>query len=258
MIQICRLSGQMQIPAVSPPPAVIALPVADSKPATPAPLATEPEKPVTPPAPVYVAIAAAPVVNASPVAEAEKLSIPAVHVKMPIPLTEKVTPEPQAGTEHDLPVQSHHTSSISIKSVTKADQLANSVKTEVILDRTGSFTFEQMEESLLRFAELKKHDSAMFYSALTSYKTSLLPDNVILLTVGNTVLEKELNERRNLLLEFLRNELKNDFISMQVIVTEQPSETKKFMNDREKLDAMGMQNPNVNKLRDQLNLELDL
>jgi hypothetical protein len=61
-----------------------------------------------------------------------------------------------------------------------------------------------------------------------------------------------------MLLEFLRNEMKNDFITMQVSVTEQQSENKKYMNDRDKLDAMAAQNPNVNKLRDQLNLELDL
>ena len=126
------------------------------------------------------------------------------------------------------------------------------------MDRTGIFTFEQIEESLLRYAEFKKADSALYYAALTSYKPALLPDNVLEITVGNTVLEKELNERRNMLLEFLRNEMKNDFITLKVIVTEQQSDTKKYMNDREKLDAMASQNPNVNKLRDQLNLELDM
>ena len=81
---------------------------------------------------------------------------------------------------------------------------------------------------------------------------------MLLITVGNQILEKELNDRRNMLLDYLREDMKNDFITMKVIVTEQVSETKKYMNDREKLDAMAAQNPNVNRLRDQLNLELDL
>ena len=76
--------------------------------------------------------------------------------------------------------------------------------------------------------------------------------------VGNVVHEKELNNQRNNLLEFLRDELKNDFLTLKVTVTEQIQETKKYMTDRDKLDAMAAQNPNVNKLRDQLNLELDL
>ena len=258
LIQICRLSGQMEMPAVSSPPVIKAAPVSDSKLVTPVQVVAEPLPPVTPPVPAPEVIAPAAVIDAVPVPEAEKSSAPLVDSIPPIQAAKEVEPGIGSAPEHDVPVQSHHTSSISIKSVTRADQLANSVKTEVLLDRTGTVTFEQMEEALLRFAELKKADSAMFYSALTSYKTILQPDNVILVTVGNTVLEKELNERRNMLLEFLRNELKNDFITMQVTVTEQPSETKKYMNDREKLDAMAFQNPNVNKLRDQLNLELDL
>ncbi len=140
----------------------------------------------------------------------------------------------------------------------QADQLSGSVKADIVKDKNETFTFEQLEETILRFAELKKSDSALFYSALTSFKSVLQPENVLLMTVGNTVLAKELNERRNILLEFLREELKNDFITLQVEVTEQPTENKKYMTDRDKLDAMAVQNPNVNKLRDQLNLELDL
>jgi len=195
-----------------------------------------------------------------PIAEADSLNSvpPVIDIKPEVIAEKEILPESAQIPEHDIPVQSHHRSSFSIKSVMQADQLASSVKTDQVKDRSAVFTFEQLEESLLRFAEMKKDDSALFYSALTSYKLVLQTDNVFLVTVGNTVLEKELNERRNMLLEFLREELKNDFITMQVIVTEQPSDTKKYMNDREKLDAMAAQNPNVNKLRDQLNLELDM
>ena len=140
----------------------------------------------------------------------------------------------------------------------KADQLANSIKQEVVKDRSEVFTLEQLETSLLKYAELKKDESALYYAALTTFKPELLVGNVLQVTVGNTVLEKELNDRRNILLEHLRDEMKNDSITLQVKVTEQVAENKKYMNDRDKLDAMGLQNPNVNKLRDQLNLDLDI
>jgi len=269
LIQICKLSGQMQMqagiqPVMQAAAAIETKPVATpviqpqiiAEPAPPVvsqaqvPAAAIPELIPAPnqtsnPTPVNVTI---PVISETPVAEV-----------IPQPETVKVSePEVVEAPQHDVPVQSHHRSSFSIKSVMQADQLAGSVKADVIKDRTGTFTFEQLEESLLRFAELKKFDSALFYAALTSYKAVLQPDNVLLLTVGNTVLEKELNERRNILLEFLREELKNDFITLQIIVTEQQTEIKKYMNDRDKLDAMAVQNPNVNKLRDQLNLDLDL
>jgi len=281
LIQICKLSGQMQMQAGIQPVAVQAAVVMETQ---PAPVTVSqpqrivaPTPPVETPAPVIAAVIPAPVPTSIPTPTPTPVQI-AVPIVVPTPVAEvkpqpeipvsEVIPQPEivkvpdpevAETpQHDVPVQSHHRSSFSIKSVMQADQLAGSVKADIVKDRAETFTFEQIEASLLRFAELKKFDSALFYAALTSYKAVLQPDNVLLITVGNTVLEKELNERRNMLLDFLREELKNDFISMDITVTEQPTETKKYMNDRDKLDAMAAQNPNVNRLRDQLNLELDL
>jgi DNA polymerase-3 subunit gamma/tau len=262
LIQICRLSGQMQIPAVTLPPVVQAAAINETKPGpaivSQSRIIAEPAPPST--SPVQIPIVSVPEPIETPVQVTAPITpVTLVDEAISKPETSKVSePEIDEKPEHDIPVQSHHRSSISIKSVTKADQLAGSVKADEVKDRTGTFTFEQIEESLLRFAEVKKEDSALFYSALTSYKTVLQPDNVLLITVGNTVLEKEINERRNMLLDFLREELKNDFITMQVKVTEQPTESKKYMTDRDKLDAMALQNPSINKLRDQLNLELDL
>jgi DNA polymerase-3 subunit gamma/tau len=275
LIQICKLSGQMQMQAGIQPNAVQVSVVSETKP-TPTVVSqpqviTEPVPPVTNPAVIQAAAIAEPIATPIPV-QVSVPTIPETPVTETIPQPEttfsKVIPQPEPPKvsepevfetpEHDVPVQSHHRSSFSIKSVLQADQLAGSVKADQVKDRTGIFTFEQIEEALLRFAEIKKFDSALFYAALTSYKAVLQPDDVLLLTVGNTVLAKELNDRRNLLLEFLRDELKNDFITMQIVVTEQQTETKKYMNDRDKLDAMAAQNPNVNRLRDQLNLELDL
>jgi hypothetical protein len=108
---------------------------------------------------------------------------------------------------------------------------------------------------------LNKQDSTLLYSALTErYPHELQqPGNVLIIRVVNKVLESALNLGRTDLLDFLRDKMKNDSITLQVIVNEpSPSETKKYMNDRDKLDDMASRYPNVNKLRDQLNLELDL
>jgi len=271
LIQICRLSGMMQMPVVPQTPVIPVAVVAEVKPVQPVvtqtPIVSETPAQVVTPEPTQVEKNPEPVpVFTTPIVETTPPS-PGLNENQVNPVPE-VTPEPEVKNEilsepeeipeHDVPVQSHHTSSISIKSILKADQLAGSVKTEVVKERIEPFTFEQIEAVLLRYAELKKFDSALYYAALTSYKPILLEGNVLQITVGNKILEKELNDRRNILLEFLREELKNDFITMQVVVTEQVSESKKYMNDRDKLDAMGAQNPNVNRLRDQLNLELDL
>ncbi len=255
LIQICRYSGQMNMPNITQPPAIQSSAVAEPKQVAYSQVASTPVTPAiaTPLIPIAPNPITAPLAE-TPAVVAEN---PPAQITVPQPQPTKAA-EIEAKPDHDAPVQSHHTSSISIKSITKADQLANSVKADVVKDRTGSYTFEQIEASLLRFAEMKKADSSLFYSALTSYKPVLQPNNVLLITVGNTVLEKELNERRNMLLEFLREEMKNDFVTMQILVSEQPLETKKYLNDRDKLEIMANLNPNVGKLKDQLNLELDL
>ncbi len=297
LIQICKLSGQMQMPAVT-QAAVIKAAIAPEVNQAPVvvpqlPVVSEPKIQVATPTPVQAEISTAQIFSEPTVAVESAVQVPSeiISEPTPVPVSEPDTPvppivpvavasvvtpapvaeittppqpikeipaEPEHVPEHDAPVQSHHTSSISIKSILKADQLAGSVKPDVVKERNEPFAFEQIEETLLRYAELKKFDSALYYAALTSYKPTLQPGNVLLITVGNKILEKELNDRRNILLDYLRDEMKNDFITMQIFVTEQVSETKKYMNDREKLDAMAAQNPNVNRLRDQLNLELDL
>lgn len=272
LIQICRLSGQMQMPTVTQTPAIQVVPSKDSKSDT----GLQPqvvEEPKT--------IAATPVKTpeepAAPVADVVVNVEDTVIENEPVPLPLKAEqPEPESENkpglvslsenkidspelpEHDAPVQSHHVSSFSIKSILKADQLAKSVESGPVVERTEDFTAEQIEESLARYAETKKEESALYYAALTTFKPVLQPGNVLLVTVENKILEKEFNDRRNTLLEYLRSEMKNDSITVQVTVTEKPSETKKYMNDRDKLDDMASRNPSINRLRDQLNLELDL
>lgn len=268
LIQICRLSGQMQMPVVTAVPGIqpTQQPVQANQPAAQSTTITQVNsapvnKPVTEtPAEKQTAI---PTSASDPqqVYASQETVNPPTNTSTHAP-SEQEKPAPTAEVEkkpeHDVPVQSHHASSISIKSILKADQLANSVKTEVVQERTEEFTLESIEAVVMQYAESKKEDSALYYSALTSYKIHLETGNIIIFTVGNTVLEKEFNDRRNQLQAHLRNTVKNDSITLQVTVSEQPVENKKYMNDREKLDAMAAQNPNVNKLRDQLNLDLDV
>jgi DNA polymerase-3 subunit gamma/tau len=270
LIHICRLSGQMSMPVITTTPAIQhsasqgqTNQVVDIKSVVETPDIVAAAETVKAPE-VEIKPAVTPITVPEPVSAPEAPPVAGEQipdVKAVETISNQDSPKKQEQVtppEHDVPVQSHHVSSFSIKSVLKADQLARSVEAAPELNRNENFTFEQLESALLNYAENKKEESALYYSALTSYKPVLQPDNVLVITVGNTVLEKDFNDRRNVLLEFLRNEMKNDSITLQVTVTEQPSETKKYLNDREKLDAMSAQNPNLSKLRDQLNLELDL
>ena len=256
LIQICKLSGQMIMPVVT--QMIQPASVSESKPEPLSQVANVPENAVTPSAsnPTQTPLTTT-TLPTSYASASQAVVSKGVATKDDLPPTSP-SPATKPLPTHDVPVQSHHQSSISIKGLANADELANSVVNEPALNRRESFTFEQIEQALLKFAESIKEDSALYYSALTAYKPGLQANNLLIITVGNSVLEKEFNERRNTLLEFLRQEMKNDFITIRTVVSEQPLETKKYMSDQEKLNAMVQANPNVEKLRDQLSLELDV
>jgi DNA polymerase-3 subunit gamma/tau len=251
LVQICQLSGRIAVREISAP----SVPVAVAPPAPVAQAEPSPEKvPTAIDNSVNIPVSAekTPELNAVVTAKLEIQSVPAPEPKpIAVPIDDKKE-------EHELPVQSHHASSFSIKSVTKADQLANSVKSAPVQVRSELFTPEQVETAVIAYAEAHKAESALLFSALTTYKPLLQDTNVLLLTVENTVLQKELSDSRNALLDFVRNEIKNDSVTMQIQVSEKPSEDKKYLSDQDKLNQMASQYPNVGKLKDQLNLELDL
>ena len=75
--------------------------------------------------------------------------------------------------------------------------------------------------------------------------------------MSNIVLEKEFNSRKKKLIEELSNVLQNDFINIEVKVTEEQTAEKKYLTDAEKLNMMIEENPNVKTLLDELNLDFD-
>ncbi len=123
--------------------------------------------------------------------------------------------------------------------------------------RDEDFSQEQLEAAFLKFAEARKEGSGMLFTALTSHKPEKKEGYLISITVDNSILLKELNESWTEMQGFLKDELKNDLIKMESAVTTQPVENKRFLNDKDKLDAMKSKNPQLTNLMDQLNLELD-
>lgn len=164
---------------------------------------------------------------------------------------------PKALPAQDVPVQSHHISSTSIKGITKVQPVQEVVGQPSVPDRTEPIAIDAVENCINKYAESKREESSLYFSALTGFKPEMPEKNVILLKVANTILEQEFNDRRNHFLSFLRDELKNDIFTFSIEVTNQEPEVKKFLTDKEKLESMFNSNPNVKELRDQLNLDFD-
>jgi len=279
LVQMCRLSGNMVMQAApsgkdqanvqSQPISVASTAVPQSEsngtsiikntpevliPSTKAEVAPQPnvsqaEKPLISPvqqeASAHPESKIAQVVEIAATPEAQKKSVPEET-------------KPDADEQKAVPVQAHHISSTSIKDITNAALRSKLVEEKEVEFRTEKFTLEQIQESVSRFAETNKEDSALLYAALTDFKPTLVSETVFSITVKNNVLEKELNERRNKLLEYVRNEIMNDAVTLQIAISDVQVETKKYMSDTDKFREMVDQNPNVRKITDQLNLELDI
>jgi DNA polymerase-3 subunit gamma/tau len=81
-------------------------------------------------------------------------------------------------------------------------------------------------------------------------------DYTIGLTIDNVVQEKELSDRKLDILTFLRNNLNNYKLQLQLTLNKNPENTKPF-TPQEKFKKMAEKNPAIKKLKDKFDLEID-
>jgi len=96
----------------------------------------------------------------------------------------------------------------------------------------------------------------MFYVALTKNKPILKDNFLIEQTVDNKVQESDIANRKQDLLSYIRSELNNFQVQLNVIVSKTPSVDKPYTS-RDKYESMLKKNPALGKLKSQLNLDID-
>ncbi len=256
LIQICQAGNPVQA-TVTPTQPVQAAPAATVP-------ASKPEPVVMAPQPSTVQATTAPA--ATP--ETKPVGIPAPEPagKTPVPTEPAKEEQPKPAPESNGPLSTEpatrypSTSMHSIKDLMSQGARVTPKVSEsgpVVL-REEPFTAEQLQSAFLAFGETVKEDSAMLFTALTAHQPELQDNSTIVIKLDNAILQKEINDSWNELLSFLKDELKNDLIRMETVVSNQPVENKRFMSDKDKLEAMKLKNPEIATLTDQLNLELDV
>jgi len=83
-----------------------------------------------------------------------------------------------------------------------------------------------------------------------------LVDETIILKLLNPIQVDILNDFKDELMEYLRNELKNDHLSIKTEVI-QLSDKKMLYTTKEKLDFLIEKNPELKNLKDKLGLDTD-
>jgi DNA polymerase-3 subunit gamma/tau len=118
------------------------------------------------------------------------------------------------------------------------------------------FTLDQLETTWDEFSETLRIEMPHLSTTLKKHRPILKEDFLIEFCVDNKVLADDLNQQRNVLLEFLVSHLNNNKIHLQIIVADHPTALKPY-TDREKFGRMAEKNPGLLDLREQMDLEID-
>jgi DNA polymerase III subunit gamma/tau len=98
-------------------------------------------------------------------------------------------------------------------------------------------------------------DSQSLYVAMTNFEPVISPTGMIKVKVDNAIQENLIHERKAELLGFLRKELNNYAIQLETSIVENQRQQKAYL-PKEKLEKLIEKNPDVEKLRKDLDLDL--
>ena len=119
------------------------------------------------------------------------------------------------------------------------------------------FNYEEFISVWNEFAEIvKKQNKQNLYTTLTAKKPVVEDNHKITLSVDNDVQIEDLKIEQTELLGYLKNKLKNNKLTFTALLVETERE-KKIFTSRDKFKRMAEINPNIIKLKQKLDLELD-
>ena len=148
--------------------------------------------------------------------------------------------------------------SISITQPTVANSAQEDTKKEIQQENLNNeFTDIDLQKAWTDFAKTLPIEA----NRLKSYIESNLPERIsgtptFEVRISNSMQEKELLACKRELLDFLRSELKNSFVEMQLKMNE-IEETRKILSPEDKYKQMAQKNPALVKLRTGLGFEID-
>ena len=130
-------------------------------------------------------------------------------------------------------------------------------KTPLLNELKEPFTEEQLLQNWAKYAKLAQEQGKLqLYATLTGRQPSLKDNFVIEWPLDNRSQEEMIEKEKTDLLGYLRRELKNTEIKLSTIVSKDES-AKKLYTAHDKFQHMAQKNPNINKLKQQFDLEID-
>ena len=121
-----------------------------------------------------------------------------------------------------------------------------------------SFTKESVKKFWRMFAyKVKENGMETFYNALIKREPVFLEDTRFALEVDNKVQEDYINPILSDFVTYLRQQLKNHSISVEIVLTEDPMKEVKFLTGKDKFNALARKNKNLHTLKSLFNLDIE-
>jgi DNA polymerase-3 subunit gamma/tau len=155
----------------------------------------------------------------------------------------------------DKPTGSLSESTLSIKAQLAAHRMKKVVAEEDL--PRNQFSTDALISCTRKYAHiLKDLGKETFYHALIK-RDPKLTDETITLIVDNEVQIAYITPLLTEFVEFLKTELKNGFLDVKLLVTEQIESEQKPTTGKEKYQALARRNPNIHTLKNRFNLDIE-
>jgi DNA polymerase-3 subunit gamma/tau len=185
--------------------------------------------------------------------------IPASYFNSSLVIEEKTTKQEknEIKPKLDLKITQLSNSGLSLKSLEKKEEnntISNSVYSEVDLEE-NPYTEDDIIALWEKYSEMMEKKGRFNIASILRIDKPKLLENTIKLTLPNSINKVELGIEKKEILDFIRKNLKNNNVFIDLIVDEKIEE-KLVYTDKDKYDLMKKKNPNLEKLKNSFNLSI--
>ena len=122
--------------------------------------------------------------------------------------------------------------------------------------RTEAFTPEQLQEAWKEYIDQHPQERALCTTMSYALPQQGVDAEHYVMVVGSPTEQKHVEERREGLMKFLCDALKNDLFTLDVKVSEEPIDTPKILSPREVVEKIKEHNPNFTQFLKDFDLGL--
>jgi len=190
------------------------------------------------------------------------LEVPKTNTSKPAEkVAEKKFITPKRPTEKPKASTSQAQASVSIKSVLKGETSNSQEKEEEkdYIKREEKYTESEALEVYKSFVDNLEKTETRIYSILNKNKVELKDDNLTFeIPTTSTTQQTAIEEQRLEILDYLKNNLKNDYIKLNIVTRiTKTKEENKLYTQRDKYNFLNEKNNNLEKLRIEFNLDFN-